>query len=583
VGTSKAPPQAIAGVNKRMAAGQLCYFMGDANSRVNETGAAFNTASYDWDLDGDGNFETLDQPQPTRVYNANGIVPVTLRVTDSNGMSATDTITVAVGGAIPSIFGLAPPQGALGSTVPITISGASLAGVATSSQVAVSGTGVSVVGVPVVTDDGATVSGLSLAVAVNAAAGPRAITITNADGTGQSAILAGAFSVTSTPPANDTCAAPISWGQLSGPRPFSTVAATTGAPQSFPGTSCPAAGPIENDVWYSWTAPANGNLNVNTDSETAGSPAPFYSRVAMYSGAACPPVTLLGCDDFGVSFNAFVQGGRTYLFQVGSINPVITGTANVILTFTPVVGACCDSSGGCTITASNECVGTSSYNGNGTTCEVPGCDPPLGTCCTTAGSCRLTERGACADLFIPGGLCDPNPCPQPTGSCCSADGSCIMSEEADCDAGRAWTVGGICDPNPCPQPTGACCATDGTCIATTEAGCSDQFIGVGTGCSPNPCQQPTGACCDGAACSIAAADACTGTFKGVGSVCGDPGNPVACCPANFNQQGGVTVQDIFDFLAAYFGGQPSADFNSSGGITVQDIFDFLAAYFTSCA
>jgi hypothetical protein len=54
------------------------------------------------------------------------------------------------------------------------------------------------------------------------------------------------------------------------------------------------------------------------------------------------------------------------------------------------------------------------------------------------------------------------------------------------------------------------------------------------------------------------------------------------CPGDFNGAGGVTVQDIFDFLAAYFAGLPSADFNGAGGVTVQDIFDFLAAYFAAC-
>jgi len=55
------------------------------------------------------------------------------------------------------------------------------------------------------------------------------------------------------------------------------------------------------------------------------------------------------------------------------------------------------------------------------------------------------------------------------------------------------------------------------------------------------------------------------------------------CRADFNNSGTVTVQDIFDFLAAYFAGSPAADFNSSGTVTVQDIFDFLAAYFAGCA
>jgi hypothetical protein len=54
------------------------------------------------------------------------------------------------------------------------------------------------------------------------------------------------------------------------------------------------------------------------------------------------------------------------------------------------------------------------------------------------------------------------------------------------------------------------------------------------------------------------------------------------CPADFNCSGDDTVQDIFDFMAAYFAGLPTADFNGIGGITIQDLFDFLAAYFAGC-
>ena len=58
--------------------------------------------------------------------------------------------------------------------------------------------------------------------------------------------------------------------------------------------------------------------------------------------------------------------------------------------------------------------------------------------------------------------------------------------------------------------------------------------------------------------------------------------PVRLCSGDFNQDGTVSVQDIFDFLTAWFAASPSADFNQSGAITVQDIFDFLAAWFSPC-
>jgi hypothetical protein len=54
------------------------------------------------------------------------------------------------------------------------------------------------------------------------------------------------------------------------------------------------------------------------------------------------------------------------------------------------------------------------------------------------------------------------------------------------------------------------------------------------------------------------------------------------CPVDFNDDGSVTVQDIFDFLAAYFAGNANANFNGDAGVSVQDIFDYLAAYFAGC-
>lgn len=55
------------------------------------------------------------------------------------------------------------------------------------------------------------------------------------------------------------------------------------------------------------------------------------------------------------------------------------------------------------------------------------------------------------------------------------------------------------------------------------------------------------------------------------------------CPADVNGVGGLTVQDLFDYLAMYFNGDARADFNRDGGLGVQDIFDYLHAYLTGCA
>lgn len=62
-----------------------------------------------------------------------------------------------------------------------------------------------------------------------------------------------------------------------------------------------------------------------------------------------------------------------------------------------------------------------------------------------------------------------------------------------------------------------------------------------------------------------------------GSLC-PPITPT--CPCDWNAGGGLSVQDIFDFLSGYFTG--NGDFNNSGATTVQDIFDFLSCYFNGC-
>ena len=51
---------------------------------------------------------------------------------------------------------------------------------------------------------------------------------------------------------------------------------------------------------------------------------------------------------------------------------------------------------------------------------------------------------------------------------------------------------------------------------------------------------------------------------------------------DWNADGAINAQDIFDFLADWFAGvgeHGGADYNSSGATNVQDIFDFLSAWF----
>ena len=167
------------------------------------------------------------------------------------------------------------------------------------------------------------------------------------------------------------------------------------------------------------------------------------------------------------------------------------------------------------------------------------------------------------------------------GACCATAGTCSLSGSTSCTSSYLGD-NTVCSPNPCPQPTGACCTTIGACTTTTQAACANTYQGNGTSCSPNICPSPSGACCTGTSCAFTTQFACTGAFQGSATICGPTGNPTTCCPANYNGNSGLTVDDIFGFLGGWFSGAPRADFNHDGFITVQDIFDFLAAWFLGC-
>ena len=55
----------------------------------------------------------------------------------------------------------------------------------------------------------------------------------------------------------------------------------------------------------------------------------------------------------------------------------------------------------------------------------------------------------------------------------------------------------------------------------------------------------------------------------------------AICAGDYNADGLLTVQDIFDYLNDWFAAAPRANIDG-GGLSVQDIFDFLTSWFTGC-
>jgi hypothetical protein len=80
-------------------------------------------------------------------------------------------------------------------------------------------------------------------------------------------------------------------------------------------------------------------------------------------------------------------------------------------------------------------------------------------------------------------------------------------------------------------------------------------------------------------CDIARGRSTDQNGNGVPDECDPPPPP---CRADFNGDGAANSQDFFDFLGAFFAGDPAADFNRDGSTNSQDFFDFLGAFFQGC-
>ena len=190
VGTFKANPAAFAGVNKRVLANTRCFFYGNLNSYANEG----SVSAYAWDFNNDGVFEGAGASL-FRTYVTNGTFAATLRVTDTNGMTATDTINVVVTGATSAISAVTPNIGLQATVLPVTITGTNFRGISASSVTVVGG-GVTVVGTPTVDYLGTTIAGLSLSFAPDAVAGTRDLRVVTTDGT---VVFPGSITVRSCP------------------------------------------------------------------------------------------------------------------------------------------------------------------------------------------------------------------------------------------------------------------------------------------------------------------------------------------------------------------------------------------------
>jgi hypothetical protein len=225
--------------------------------------------------------------------------------------------------------------------------------------------------------------------------------------------LGGQQGVSAGPPSNDECSAPVAI--LVGDTGFDTTGSTASADvgDCFSGN---------NDIWYSFSSPGEGTLEVSTCGQAA-----YDTKLAMYDGLTCDPTTTLaclddtgGCAGFSTTISAPVVAGD-YLIRVGGFS-TDTGSGTLTVTHTPPPGAANDECSGAALV---DCGGTAFFDNSGFT-DVGN---PGGSACieglnrgwfkfVATGTCAVidTEGSSVADtvLFL-------------------YDGDCGSLAELDCD------------------------------------------------------------------------------------------------------------------------------------------------------
>lgn len=433
-------------------------------------------------------------------------------------------------------------------------------------------------------------------------------------------------------PGNDQC---------SNATPLSPCISTPGSNQGAATNGESSCANSVRDVFYSFTPMTSGPFGVLL----CDSPFERDFVLSIHTGCPATPNNQIACNDDSCGLLPQIglvslAAGQQYYLRVASK----AGAAGAAAPFKIEVcggelGACCVGAD-CHLKASEKYC--SSQKGSkfilGATCTPNPCDK--GACCIPPQECRVVAPPVCASSngnFLGfGTACEPFPCfaPPPNDDCPNAT-PVPVPVSIVADNLTAIPDGAVLPPCDFADPAGvwfrfltpsaglyrvdtegspslldttlkifASCT--GALIACDDDGGSGYLSSIDLQAAAgnaflvrvagfgrtrgvfrlniNPVT--TGACCLGSTCQLLPQADCAGPnsrFAGLGTVCPLPGSSTgACCPADFNQSGAISVQDLFDFLAAYFTGNPAADYNGSGSLSVQDLFDFLAGYFQGC-
>ncbi len=245
--------------------------------------------------------------------------------------------------------------------------------------------------------------------------------------------------VAQTPPNDDCSTATV----VTSPT-FTDNTGTDGAAnEGLPISACndqTAAG-AQNSVWYTFTAPAAGVLNIKADNYGT------YDMVMGVFTGACGTLTEIGCVDdpepYDINVNMPVGANVKFMIAQWGLNPG-GGWLTVNTTFS-LTGQCCIS-GACTVTTQALCTGTWTSGG---TCTVNTCPVATGICCRGATCNAAVTQANCTTTGTLAGAFFQTASSTCTGTtiagCCHADYNKVNGIEVQdiFDFINDWLAGSI--------------------------------------------------------------------------------------------------------------------------------------------
>jgi hypothetical protein len=378
------------------------------------------------------------------------------------------------------------------------------------------------------------------------------------------------------PPSNDTCAQaqPIT---LPGLNTAQTFTGTTIDATSDLGQSCALGDNL--DVWFRFTAPATGTYTFDTVNSTI-----FDTTLALYSTCGGPS---LACNDnidaanfnFWSAVSISLSAGQSVLVRVSA---ALGDSDDFVLNVYGVGAVTNDACANAFTITLNQVVTGSTLN------ATTDFALPAAACGSEVGS------GGGKDVFFAF-------TPTATGPylirMCGSAFDTVLAVLSDCSGSPASVLA-------CNDDSVYCATQMNSEIPLIQLTAGVRYLIRVAGYDYGPPADSgvftltigdasSGICCRGATCSPIPAASCVplpgnggARYVNHAQACNAPGQfRTPCCYVDYNKDGVVGVQDVFDFLNDWFSMRATAIVGGNGNpgvFYVQQIFDFLNAFFAGC-